>query len=592
MRAQREVKGMMYLENRDPFERAMTPGLNNWIIANGCNRLSSFMQGKPIHGQHASEISHWRPEGRAMEILEGDSQYALVEQPFCFSFYESKPEGVGGYWFDLWHVFDEQGPNAEYFPMFVPLFFEKNRKRTPPPDWEPDQEMVQLREDYAKDWMECKDCGTPLPMRWGDPGECFRCASTRYAPIILTNEQLFWYYKKKKSAEDKGEEALKKFFQEMPVTPEQGFQHSGKSVFGDDIMFRLQKTCRPGERGFFDDNLQWHAARHCKICRRRDGSPDDHFSGGPDKNIVEEFPCQIWELPREGATYVLGCDVAEGLETGDFSCIHVLKIGYGETIPDTQVCEWWGHIDGIEFARICYVLGKSYNTGMLAIDAYGPGYATQGVVMHQYAYPNIYRWKHLDSFRNIGSNKAGVWPNYKTKRAMITIGIRWLRRGYWEIRSQQFLKEAPFFVKDEEESLARAEQGQYDDCVMAALFAIYAAHEDDYNPMTARFDIPLGEQVQKKRGPWIATCTYGHEFECDQPGNVLCPHLLESGKPCGAKPEDGGQGGFLKTAQLKSRLPKKEGEKSLDTLAQSLISGFYSEEPKRTHFKIPKFDQL
>jgi hypothetical protein len=123
--------------------------------------------------------------------------------------------------------------------------------------------------------------------------------------------------------------------------------------------------------------------------------------------------------------------------------------------------------------------------------------------------------------------------------------------------------------------------------VSAALYAIYAAHEDDYNPMTARFDIPMGEPVQKKGGMWVATCTYGHNFEVDQPGDVKCPHVMEDGRTCGES-----QGGFLKTAQAKARMVST-AELEPKQLASSLLAPFYAEEPKKEkNFSIPNFDQL
>jgi hypothetical protein len=515
MEQSREFKEAMILENPDPDQRSYRSGLDNWIIANGCNKTSSFMQGKPIANLHASEVSSWDVE-KALEILQGDTKWGLLREPGCMAVLESKPKGVTGYWYNLWHVYEGQGVDAEYFPFYVPCFFEKSRQQKPPADWQPNDEMVEVRETYAKDWKGCSECGTPIRTQLG-MDFCLKCGSEKNEPIFLTDAQLYWYYVNKKAAEDLGEEELRLFFQEMPVVPEQGFQHSGITVFPADVLFRVQKTAKPGTRGFFDDQYQFHSAKNCRICK------DDHFVGSADKNIIEEFPLQIWELPQDGAKYVCGVDVAEGQEEGDFSCIHVLKIGYGLEYPDTQVAEWHGHIDAIEFARVCYVIGKAYNTGMLAIDAFGPGYGTQGIVMHQYGYPEVYRWKHLDNVTRLSSNKAGVWPNYKTRRTMIAVGIRWLRKGIWVVKSPRFLEEVPFFVKDEEDAKAEALQGHFDDCIMAALYAIYAAHEDDYNPKTARFDIPMGAVSRSRDKIWRVTCCRGHVFDADDPKAAECP---------------------------------------------------------------------
>jgi hypothetical protein len=274
---------------------------------------------------------------------------------------------------------------------------------------------------------------------------------------------------------------------------------------------------RPGQRGYFDDQYQWHPAKGCRICK------EDHFSGLPDKDIGTDFPLQIWELPQDGAKYVAGVDVAEGQEEGDFSCIHIIKIGFGLEYPDTQVAEWHGHIDAIEFARVIYVIASAYNTALVAIDAFGPGYGTQAILIQQYQYPEFYRWKHLDNITRLSTNKAGVWLNYKTRRTMIAYGIRWLRKGIWVVRSPRFLEEMPFFTKDEEDSKAEAMSGHFDDCIWAGLEALYAAHEDDRDPNTARFDIPAGISAKPKDKIWTVECCHGHTFNSDDPRYAECP---------------------------------------------------------------------
>lgn len=69
MEQSREFKEAMILENKDIEDRSYHPGLNNWIFANGCNKMSSFMQGKNITNFHASEVPSWGDD-RAREILQ------------------------------------------------------------------------------------------------------------------------------------------------------------------------------------------------------------------------------------------------------------------------------------------------------------------------------------------------------------------------------------------------------------------------------------------------------------------------------------------------------------------------------------------
>ena len=560
MEQSREFKEAMILENRDPGERSFRPGLNNWIIANGCTKVSAFGQGKPVHVFHGSELSSW-PSDRARKIMSQDMKYAFARRPGCLAVMESKPRGVTGWWYNQWHVFDNQGLNAKFFPFFVPSLFEGSRQQTPPPTWQPDEDAISIRENFSIAWDECNVCKTPLPKRWGTLEECIRCGSKDISPYMLTDRQLCWYQEEEESARLEGSQELKDFYQEMAITPEQGFQSSAMIVFPDEVMAYLQLSCHPGQKGYFDDAFNWHSERNCKICH------DDHLG--------EEYPSSMWEAPVDGAIYVAGVDVAEGEEEGDFSVIHVIKIGYGFQIPDKQVFEWYGHIDGHEFARVCYLVGKAYNNAMLAIDAMGPGYGTLGLLLQQFQYSNIYRWKHLDSFTKVQSNKAGVWTNYRTRRTMITWGIRWLRRKIWEVKSTHFLEEAPFFAKDDDDAKAEAIEGHHDDAIMAGLYANYAAHEDDHDPMTGRFNLPAGQARPQEGGRYTAHCVKGHKFETDDPGHGRCPVVnTATGVPCGS---------------LILGAEKKEVAET--SLAQRL-TGLLAAKSEGGDFKVRSFDEL
>lgn len=509
---------------------------------------------------HNSELSSW-PSDRARKIMSQDMKYAFARRPGCLAVMESKPRGVTGWWYNQWHVFDNQGLNAKFFPFFVPSLFEGSRQQTPPPTWQLDEDAISIRENFSIAWDECNVCKTPLPKRWGTLEECIRCGSKDISPYMLTDRQLCWYQEEEESARLEGSQELKDFYQEMAITPEQGFQSSAMIVFPDEVMAYLQLSCHPGQKGYFDDAFNWHSERNCKICH------DDHLG--------EEYPSSMWEAPVDGAIYVAGVDVAEGEEEGDFSVIHVIKIGYGFQIPDKQVFEWYGHIDGHEFARVCYLVGKAYNNAMLAIDAMGPGYGTLGLLLQQFQYSNIYRWKHLDSFTKVQSNKAGVWTNYRTRRTMITWGIRWLRRKIWEVKSTHFLEEAPFFAKDDDDAKAEAIEGHHDDAIMAGLYANYAAHEDDHDPMTGRFNLPAGQARPQEGGRYTAHCVKGHKFETDDPGHGRCPVVnTATGVPCGS---------------LILGAEKKEVAET--SLAQRL-TGLLAAKSEGGDFKVRSFDEL
>ena len=124
----------------------------------------------------------------------------------------------------------------------------------------------------------------------------------------------------------------------------------------------------------------------------------------------EDFPLFVWELPMQGKRYVAGVDIAEGGTEGDYSVVHMVRIGHGLE-PDTQVLEWRGQVDAVEMSRIVYLLGKAYNDAMVAMEvgtASGGGELCQWELTGKLGYQNIFRWKNYDSKNPLTNNR---WIN-------------------------------------------------------------------------------------------------------------------------------------------------------------------------------------
>lgn len=511
MQFARERKEIIILDNPDSAMKRIDPGLNNVLFAQSANKTTSVGQGRMIHCCHLSEVSGFFPAQRAMEIIDGDVLQALVAQPGNFCIMESTPRGVGDYWHDSWRAYVEEGKEALFFPLYLPAFMENTRRRSVPVGFQPSEAEIKVRERYAREWQRCNACGRLVYANWTDHAECFSCGSRQHSPVLLDDGQLAWYRFHYQAAEKRGPEKLKLFLQEMSVTAEEGFQYSGYQVFPDDCVLYLHKTCHaPQWCGFFDELLNFHTGEHCAVCGQN--------------HEIERHPLGVWELPEEGAKYVAGVDVAEGSDEGDYSVVHMIKIGFG-TAPDVQVLEYRAHIDALSFGRVCYLLGKAYNTAMLSIEAHGPGETTQWEVMQKLNYPNIFNWLVLDKFGNPRTHKAGWWTNERTRPHLITTGIRWLREKLWEVRSLEFLREVPFFVKDDWAAQGRAMRGHFDDAVMAGLICIHTAHIDDFDPNTGRFAIPADRRPGRPESGvnWTCVCVCGKRWDVADPRAQLCP---------------------------------------------------------------------
>ena len=202
MQGNREIKELLVLDNPDEKERRKNPGLHNFLVANACNKMSSFGQGKALHCLHLSEVSSFRPEGRAEEIIDGDLLYGLPDEAGTFAIMESKPKGVGGYWYKLWQGNAKRGIDAQFYPLFIPCFAEKNRRKKAPADFVPDDEEAAMSQRYAVEWHKCRKCGKLVSMAYVDFPVCLYCGSAEHDPIPLDNDQLYWYRRAKEDVQE------------------------------------------------------------------------------------------------------------------------------------------------------------------------------------------------------------------------------------------------------------------------------------------------------------------------------------------------------------------------------------------------------
>jgi hypothetical protein len=525
MPGNREVNELFVLDNPDESERRINPGMSNYLVANACNKMSSFGQGMALHCVHLTEVSSWRPEGRAREIIDGDLLYGLPDEPNTFAIMESKPKGVGGYWYELWQDNAKQGLRAQFYPLFIPCFAEHNRRLPAPTDFTPNEEETAMSERYSIEWHKCRKCGKMVSTAYVDYPVCLFCGCSDHDPIPLDNDQLYWYRDKKDDVKN-DPERYRLFLQEMAVNAEEGFQVHGIQVFPQDVRNYLEKSVNwRGKRGYFDENLQFH----CTV-KNLDGSVS--CPSCTQNHSDEDFPLFVWELPTPGKNYVFGIDVAEGGTEGDWSVIHAIRVGHGFE-PDTQVLEWRGQVDAVELSRVVYLLGKAYNNALIAMEvgtASGGGELCQWELTGKLGYQNIFRWKNYDS-KNPVSNKFGWVTNARTRPMLITNAIRWLRQKIWKPQSPTFLDEVRTFVREEEEAKAKAVSGTFDDTVIAGMICIFCAHESDFDPGTGRIMMPTNRLRGVEGGAslnWTCTCECGNTWDVADPRGEIC---LKCGKP-------------------------------------------------------------
>lgn len=220
--------------------------------------------------------------------------------------------------------------------------------------------------------------------------------------------------------------------QEYPRDDVECFVKSGNPVYDTDLLDKMQ-TLVPS-RGH--------------VARRAEHLPFE-FTETP------EGPLRVWAFPREGKRYVMGADVAEGLEHGDFSSLHVVQFDSGEV-----VAKWHGHIDPDLFGRdVIPAVGHWFNDALAGVEVNNSGLTTC-IALRDTGYPWIYYRVSYDERTNKESRKIGWRTQQNTKPMLVDELGAALRDGTLKLWDDETIQELRTFVR---EPSGRTHGSPYDD---------------------------------------------------------------------------------------------------------------------------------
>ena len=175
---------------------------------------------------------------------------------------------------------------------------------------------------------------------------------------------------------------------------------------------------------------------------------------------------RIWSKPQQELTYVIGGDVAEGLERGDDSVLEGICVETGE-----QVFEVQGKIDPITFGEIAYQYGTWYNNALIGIENNADGGSNR--ILSRLGYPNIYlQANNSGEAYDKQTSKLGFNTNLRTRAEIIASGRAMMQDGSVIVRSQLLLAQFEIFALNKAGTRFEALPGGHDDLVMAWLIAI------------------------------------------------------------------------------------------------------------------------
>lgn len=425
----------------DLEEKRQNPGLRSKITLATAGTSDTGRSGT-YHNVHVSEIAFFPNAKNTMTAI----MQCVPDEPNTMVVMESTANGIGGYFYDMWN--DAVEGRNDFTPLFFPWFSDKNY--TVP--------FNSLKEKHA--FVERVNA-----VHIDEAGREYHTEEYILKEEFgLTYEQLNW---REKTIANKCGGDLDMFHQEYPATPEEAFISSGRPRFNMRSLKEYELGCECQKKT-------------CNICK----------SGIRYK--VEEDPnglLKIWQDPEPNKYYVIGCDVAEGLISGDYSVAVVMD----EKL--NVVAKWRGHIDPDLFGDILVDLAMYYNEAYLAIENNNHGLTTIKSVLRR-EYFNLFYTKTYDKVTDQMTKKVGWSTTRKTKPMAIDTLAEYIRERYLNIKDIDIINELYSYIIDSKGS-TNAQQGKHDDCVMALAITLQAFLEgkgEDYVP-----EIPKEQLTSKKK---------------------------------------------------------------------------------------------
>jgi hypothetical protein len=253
-----------------------------------------------------------------------------------------------------------------------------------------------------------------------------------------------WYAQKK--FEYQGQEHL--LHQEYPSDADEAFIKSGRMVFNLEHLEK-QVVEEPHTVGYL---------------------MADGRNGPFQFEAAEDGPLSIWDFPRPGRSYVIGVDVAEGLEHGDFSSVHIID-ARGPNVEHHRrvVATWHGHIDpDLLGSDVVAGLGWWYNHALVAVEINNGG-SVVTKALQRVKYKHLYKQRRLTATVEKDIDQVG-WRTTKSSKFHIIGALNGDLREGLDVRDALTLRELMTFVRDEH---GRMSGSPHDDRVMSLAIAAH-----------------------------------------------------------------------------------------------------------------------
>lgn len=362
------------------------------------------------HFLHISELAKLCKSypDKAREVILGTIPSMSFD---AFAFIESTAEGQGGDFYEMFmkswkrrHLITPVMSRVEWYPHFYNW------------TWD-DMEMAKISEIIPVSSME--ECD----IDWAE----YKLENE------LTDLQITYYYMKWQQL---GQD-VDRLHQEYPTNVYEAFIGSGSAYFS------ARKTAEMLEK--------------CNNEYTRYEFINGDFVENPKGELY------IYKKPEAGRKYVIGGDVAEGLQDGDNSTAVVL--GYDKEIKALYM----GTIEPDDYSKMIQALGKMYNNALLAVEFNKDGNWVN-TDLHISNYPNIYQRTSVDDITKQISKSFGWLTSKKTRDFALGEAKRHFNQTDF-INCRPLLEEISTFVRNKR-GRPEALSGKKDDVVMAFCIGI------------------------------------------------------------------------------------------------------------------------
>jgi hypothetical protein len=460
-------------------------------------QLSGMARGNTPTAFHLSEVSDYsNPEA----LIDASLLHAVHDSPWVFGVLESTAAGRYNYWHNKWMFNVENWPlgRSRLCPTFLPWYVGTDIYPTPtwlkghpiPKDWRP-LDITISHANRSKAYVQS--------------GQNALVTKFLGSTWEMPPEQM-WYWEVTR-AEAAAIKKLNDFYAEMPADANEAFQSSNISVFDAELIssFRENIKMPVGVYGIqaphseIPPQLQ---ARETDIdtnsppieirCKWAPNQPAHNYRLVPllHRGSAPFDPLGkiiMWEPPKPGFIYGLGCDTGFGLGQ-DRSTIEILRKGDIQH-NDAQVCEFASpYVNSFSLWPFNLALGTLYSTVVMGklqqckqvIEMAANGENVQNELKKR-GWRNFHIWVRYDRKR-IEEGKAtrlGWYTLPWSRRMMMDMLLDALNNGWLDINSPWFIDEMADLELEYEAQKIKAVGGAHDDRVMGLGIVLFSLHAQE-----------------------------------------------------------------------------------------------------------------